>query len=147
MEMRLSSKGEYGLLALVDLALHANNGPVQVQQIARRQAVPKQYLDQLMLILKKAGLVESSRGRQGGYELARPAQEITLLEAVRALEGPIRNVNFLSRRLRGKTTSREVMRNVWDDLYRQLSSALHATTLQELCIQHTEADSALIYEI
>jgi Rrf2 family protein len=64
--MRLSTKGEYGLLAIVDLALHANQGPVQSFQVAEREHIPKQYLDQLMLSLKKAGLVESSRGRQGG---------------------------------------------------------------------------------
>ena len=78
--MRLSSKGEYGLLALIDLAMHTAEGPVQIHQIARRQGIPKQYLGQLMLALKKAGLIHSMRGRQGGYVMARPAHAITLLE-------------------------------------------------------------------
>jgi Rrf2 family transcriptional regulator, cysteine metabolism repressor len=93
--MRLSSKGEYGLLALIDLAMHTDEGPVQIHQIAKRQGIPKQYLGQLMLALKKAGFIHSLRGRQGGYVLARPAHAIMLHDVVTALEGPVRNINFL----------------------------------------------------
>src|SRR5215831_1950489 len=102
--MRLSTKGEYGLLAIVDLALHCDQGPVQSFQVAERQHIPKPYLDQLMLILKKAGLVESSRGRQGGYILARPASRITVLEIVAALEGPLGNANFTRKDHRAKSS-------------------------------------------
>ena len=74
--MRLSTRGEYGLLALVDLALFSGDRPLQAKQIAERQGIPKLYLDQLMMDLKKAGLVVSVRGREGGYQLARPANSI-----------------------------------------------------------------------
>src|SRR2546425_3244233 len=107
--MKLSTKGEYGLLAIVDLALHSNQGPVQSFQIADRQHIPKQYLDQLMLILKKAGLVESSRGRQGGYQLAKPPSEISLLDIVTALEGPVENVNFLDKSPEARTPARDIL--------------------------------------
>ena len=87
--MRLSTKGEYGLLAIIDLALNSNNGPVKTMQISERQGIPKQYLNQLLLILKKAGLISSARGRQGGYQLNQNARSISLLDVVTALEGPI----------------------------------------------------------
>ena len=85
--MKLSTKGEYGLLAVIDLALHSLEAPVQSAQIAERQNIPKQYLDQLLLFLKKAGLIESSRGRQGGYQLARSASHINLLQVVAGAGG------------------------------------------------------------
>ena len=93
--MRLSTKGEYGLLAIIDLALNSNNGPVKTMEISERQGIPQQYLNQLLLILKKAGLISSFRGRQGGYRLNQNARSISLLDVVIALEGPIENINFL----------------------------------------------------
>src|SRR5450759_2700745 len=98
--MRLSTRGEYGLLALVDLALFSNGQPVQAKQIAERQGIPKQYLDQLMMDLKKAGLVVSLRGRQGGYQLARPASTISLWEAITTFQVPIQSGWFV--RTRGR---------------------------------------------
>src|SRR3974377_1782966 len=112
--MRLSTRGEYGLLAVVDLAMQAGDQPVQIQQIAQRQGVPKQYFDQPMLALKKAGLVASSRGRLGGYRLARPANTITVLEVVTSLEGPVGNVNFLPKG-RHRLPARGVLRRLWEE--------------------------------
>lgn len=87
--MRISSKGEYGLRALFDLALHVGQGPVRSRDIAERQAIDENYLNQLLIQLRRAGLVQSLRGPQGGHLLARPPGEITLLDALRALEGPL----------------------------------------------------------
>ena len=95
--MRLSARGEYGLLALVDLALFSSGRPVQAKQISERQGIPKQYLDQLMMALKKAGLVLSLRGRQCGYQLSRPASTISLWEAVTTFEVPIESGRFYVR--------------------------------------------------
>ncbi|MFB3814844.1 MAG: Rrf2 family transcriptional regulator [Terriglobales bacterium] len=144
--MRISTKGEYGLLALVDLALRADQGAVQVSQIAARQGIPKQYLDQLMLALKKAGLVASSRGRQGGYTLARPAGTITLLEVVTALEGPLANMNFSDKRRR-KYGPRAVLKEIWDELAAQSISLLRSKTLEDVCRAYQESTAAIIYEI
>jgi Rrf2 family protein len=144
--MRLSTKGEYGLLALVDLALQAKDRPVQSSEIARRQGVPKQYLDQLLLNLKKAGLVASSRGRQGGHLLARPATEITILEAVTALEGPTRNVNFLTKG-RQRVPVRIALRRVWEEAVELSVSVLQAKTLEDICKECRSADQAPMYYI
>lgn len=145
--MKLSTKGEYGLLALVDLARHQGSGPVQVQQIAVRQGISKQYLDQLMLLMKKAGFVTSARGRLGGYTLARPAEFITLLEVVTALEGPVENVNFLATRTRRRNTARDALKDVWQTLNENSRTFLQATTLAKVCERCYAAEGQITYEI
>src|SRR3954463_14486856 len=87
--MRISSKGEYGLRALLDLAQRYGEGPVQSHDIQERQGIDENYLNQILISLRKAGLIESVRGPQGGHRLARPPAQITLLEVVVALEGPL----------------------------------------------------------
>ncbi len=86
--MRISTKGEYGLRALFDLAQHTGKGPVQSAHIAQRQQIPENYLSQLLLIMRNSGLIRSIRGPQGGHLLARDAAEINLGEVLTALEGP-----------------------------------------------------------
>jgi len=145
--MKLSTKGEYGLLAIVDLALHPDQGPVQSIQVAERQHIPKQYLDQLMLSLKKAGLVESSRGRMGGYVLAKPASRITLLEIVEALEGPVANVNFLRKGHRSANSALHILQDLWSDLVANSVATLKNKTLEEVCDQHRKMESQIMYYI
>jgi Rrf2 family protein len=144
--MRLSSRGEYGLLALVYIALHSESGPVQAHEVAEEQGIPKQYLDQLMMTLRASGFVVSSRGRQGGYSLARPAKDITLLDIVTALEGPVRNLNFLSRGKR-KVVARRVLQVIWDDLWSQAIAGLRSRTLEEVCNTCRTEEQALMYNI
>jgi Rrf2 family transcriptional regulator, cysteine metabolism repressor len=145
--MKLSTKGEYGLLAIIDLALHAGRGPVQSFQIAERQDIPKQYLDQLLLILKKAGLIESSRGRQGGYQLARPAPEITLLDIITALEGPIENVNFSAKSKSRRNQSHEILKEIWTSLVSHTVAVLKEKTLEEFCERHRKVQEQFMYYI
>jgi len=135
------------LMAVIDLALHATEGPVQSLQIAERQGIPKQYLDQLMLILKKAGLVESSRGRQGGYVLARSANRITLLEIVTALEGPLENTNFLRKGTRRRIAAREILNALWEDLIGGVAERLRQKTLEEICDEHKRLENQIMYYI
>ena len=87
--MRISSRTEYGILAMVDLAEHAGLGPIGSHEIAERQDVPEPYLNQILTLLRKAGLIGSRRGPGGGHALARAAIEITLADIVAALEGPL----------------------------------------------------------
>lgn len=84
--LKLSTKGRYGLRALVDLAVHEDDA-VSIQSIADRQGISESYLEQLVRLLKKAGLVTSVRGAGGGYRLAKPASEISVGDILRALEG------------------------------------------------------------
>ena len=93
--MKLSTKGRYGIHAMYDLALHADGGPQPIKAIAERQGIPEAYLEQLMGVLKREGLVDSTRGAQGGYTLSRPAGEISVGEVLRALEGGLNLVECL----------------------------------------------------
>jgi Rrf2 family protein len=84
-----STKGEYGVRLMVQLGRHYGSGPASLAEIAAEEELPRPYLEQLALGLREAGLVTSTRGARGGYELARPPEEIGMLEILRALEGPI----------------------------------------------------------
>ncbi len=88
--MRLTAKSEYGLLAMIDLACREGDGPVSAREISERQAIPAKFLEQLFVALRKAGLVSAVRGARGGFALARPAEAITVLQVVEALEGPLK---------------------------------------------------------
>ena len=90
--MKLSTKGRYGLRALIDLALYSENEAVSIQSLARRQNISDSYLEQLMRKLRSARLIVSVRGAQGGYKLARPANEISVGDVLRALEGSLEAV-------------------------------------------------------
>ena len=89
--MKLSTRARYGLKALIDLGLHSANEAISLQSIAERQDISTSYLEQLMAMLKKAGLVKSSRGAYGGYQLGKPADEISVGEVLRVLEGSLKN--------------------------------------------------------
>lgn len=85
--MKISTKGRYGLRAMIDLALYSEEDVVSIQSIANRQNISDSYLEQLVRNLKKEGLVIGIRGAQGGYKLAKPADEISVGDVLRALEG------------------------------------------------------------
>ena len=87
--MKLSTKGRYGLRALIDLALYSENETVSIASISARQNISESYLEQLIAKLRKAGLVTSVRGAGGGYRLAKPAAEISVGDILRALEGSL----------------------------------------------------------
>lgn len=94
--MKLSTRGRYGIHAMYDLAVNAGEGPISIKAIAERRDIPEAYLEQLMAVLKREGLVVSTRGAQGGYALARPAGEITVGQVLRALEGGLNLVDCLT---------------------------------------------------
>lgn len=90
--MKISTKGQYALEALLDLRLHAANGQESLGNIARRRGISEHYLEQIFNTLRKAGIVESIRGAQGGYRFARDPGDVTVGEVLRALEGLLRPV-------------------------------------------------------
>ena len=94
--MMFSTKAEYGVRVLVELAARDGTSPVPLTEIAEANGLPLAYLEHLVARLRKAGLVESRRGARGGYLLARPAEEITMAEVVEALEGSIAPIECIS---------------------------------------------------
>ena len=88
-KMKLTSRSEYALLALVYLSRHGSEGYVSVETIALAQGIPPKFLEQILLALKRAKYLRSSKGQRGGYRLAKPAERITLAEIIRALDGAL----------------------------------------------------------
>ncbi len=95
--MRLSRKSEYALLALIDLAQHSDEGYVRIRDICARKTIPRKFLEQILLSLKRSGHVHSVRGARGGYRLARSPQKVTLAEIIRLIDGPLAPVQSVSR--------------------------------------------------
>jgi Rrf2 family cysteine metabolism transcriptional repressor len=143
--MRISSKGEYGLRALFDLALHYGRGPVRSREIAERQAIDENYLNQLLIQLRRAGLVQSLRGPQGGHLLTRAPSEITVLEAMQALEGPI--VEMAEGSQPPQPDDAAVLQDMWHDLRRAVEAHLAAITLDELAQRKRQREGQTMYYI
>jgi Rrf2 family transcriptional regulator, cysteine metabolism repressor len=97
--MRISHRCEYGLRALLELAKTAEDGPVRIEDIARRQLIPKKFLANLLVQLKRGHFVQSKKGPEGGYYLARPPRQITVGEVVRYIDGPVAPIQCVSRTL------------------------------------------------
>ena len=92
----LSRKAKYGLKALISLAQHAGEGPVLIGDLAERERMPQKFLEQILLELKKKGMLESRKGRGGGYRLGRPPEKIFLGDILRVLDGPLAPVPCVS---------------------------------------------------
>lgn len=146
--MRISSKGEYGLRALFDLAQHYGEGLVQSEDIATRQGIPVNYLNQMLILLRRAGIIDSLRGPQGGHALARPPAQITLLEALTVLEGPLMPCDSTRDDLSPtQPDDRDVMDEVWVELRETIEKALRGITLEDLCQRKNQRAGNMMYYI
>ena len=136
--MKMSTKGRYGLAAVVDIAQNCLEGQcVSLKSVALRKNISESYLEQLICPLKKAGIVKSTRGAQGGYVLAKDAKDITVGEVLRALEGPLDLVECVS----GKGSCGEgrcedcATKNVWEKLSESVNEAADSITV-DMLIKH-----------
>jgi Rrf2 family cysteine metabolism transcriptional repressor len=147
--MRVSLKATYGIMAALDLALNNGVAPVQAKSIARRQGIPARFLEQVLLAMKKAGLVESTRGAQGGYLLSRDPQVVSLAEIVAALDDSLAPRQIHSNGEGGRRKIEKVLGHVWERVRQAELEVLGAVTLQELMErqQRLEAERALMYHI
>ncbi|HEX8231741.1 MAG TPA: Rrf2 family transcriptional regulator [Caulobacteraceae bacterium] len=131
--MRLSTKGRYAVMALVDLAREGASGPVTLAEIAARQAISLSYLEQLFARLRRKGLVQSARGPGGGYRLARPAAEVAIAEVVLAVDEPLK-VTRCPAGSRGCMPGGEqcLTHHLWEELGRQIYGYLAGVTLADV---------------
>ena len=129
--MRVSAKADYALRAAIELAA-AGEGPVKGERIAQAQEIPLKFLENILLDLKHAGLVQSQRGAEGGYWLARPPEEIALADIIRAVEGPIANVRGLRPEQVEYSGAAEPLRDAWIAVRANLRSVLENVTLADL---------------
>lgn len=133
--MRLSTRGHYGLKAMFDLALHYGSEPIPLKSVAKRQNISDNYLEQLISVLRKAGLVKSVRGAQGGYMLARHPEEITVGEIIRVLEGPIAPVDCVSEVDPVDCDQSDccITRTVWARVRDSIAEVLDSISLADMC--------------
>jgi Rrf2 family protein len=129
--MRVSAKVDYAVRAGAELAA-AGDGPVKGERIAQAQAIPLKFLENILLDLKHAGLVQSQRGVEGGYWLARPAEEISLADVIRAVEGPIANVRGIRPEQVEYRGAAEPLREAWIAVRANLRAVLETVTLADL---------------
>lgn len=129
--MRTTAKADYAVRAAVELAA-SRDGPVSAERIAEAQAIPVNFLENILLDLRRAGIVESRRGAAGGYLLARPADEIVVADVVRAVEGPLASVRGLSPDQLDYEGSAVPLRDVWVALRAAVRSVLEHVTLADL---------------
>jgi Rrf2 family protein len=130
--MKLSTKGRYGVRALLDLALHQDEGLVPLKDIARRQEFSLPYLEHLIAPLIAAGLVKSTRGARGGVLLLQPPSKVKLSDVVQILEGSIAPVDCVNNPALCHRAASCVTRDIWIEMKRAMSRVLDSTTLQDL---------------
>ncbi|MDD4334214.1 MAG: Rrf2 family transcriptional regulator [Desulfotomaculaceae bacterium] len=140
--MRLSTRGHYGLKAMFDLAQNYGSGPISLRTVAERQNLSDHYLEQLIAMLRKAGLVKSMRGAKGGYFLAREPSEIRVGDVIRTLEGPIAPVHCVSEIDPGNCNKADycITRTVWERVRDGIAGVLDSITLADLCREAEETN-------
>jgi len=136
--MKLSTRARYGLRAIVDLATYYNTKPVMLKDIAKRENISLKYLEQIMIKLTGAGIVQGIRGLKGGFVLSKPANEITLYEIIKALEGSLSPVGCIDQPKLCKKFNDCVTKFVWQKLKNAISDVLNSITLEDIVQQKKE---------
>ena len=132
--MRLSTKGEYASRAMLELARRYADGPVHSRDISRAQEIPQHFLEQILLLLKRAGYLKSRKGQKGGYALARPPADINVAEVIRVMDGPLAPIDCVS------VMSHEAcpmeatcgLRWLWKDVRDAVAEKLESTSFADL---------------
>ncbi|MEK6263896.1 MAG: Rrf2 family transcriptional regulator [Clostridium sp.] len=135
--MKLSTKGRYGVKAMVDLAINYGEQPVSIKNISQRQNISEYYLEQLFSSLKKAKLIKSIRGAQGGYILNRAPEEITIQDVINVLEGPIEVSNCLEDSACNNIDCCAT-RLLWKKIKDSIDSVTSAITLKDIVDDYNE---------
>ncbi|MBW2616120.1 MAG: Rrf2 family transcriptional regulator [Deltaproteobacteria bacterium] len=130
--MRLSTRSRYGTRMMLDLAQHYDKGPVRIGEIAKRQDMPVKYLEQLIIPLKQGNFIKSVRGPKGGHMLARPPEEITVGQIVKALEGGIGLAGCIENPRECERSGRCLTRGIWEDASKAMYDKLNSITLSKM---------------
>lgn len=144
--MKISTKGRYGLKAMIDIAIYSSSESVTLKSISERENISEKYLEQIFSALRKNGLVNSKKGAQGGYTLADSMSKITAGDILRALEGDLQVVGE-------DDTEKDIMdlcikKNLWDKLNQAINSIVDSVTLEDLVYEYNkERNPEYIYYI
>ncbi|MDR1786112.1 MAG: Rrf2 family transcriptional regulator [Spirochaetaceae bacterium] len=130
--MKISTRGRYGMRVLIDLAEHANESHVTLASIAEREGISLRYLEQVVVIMRRAGFIQSVKGASGGYRLARDPREIIVGDVLRALEGDMLVVDPPAPADRGNRLKRCLINTVYEPLNRLIAAIIDNQTLESL---------------
>ena len=140
--LKISTKGRYGLEALVDLAIHSSEGHVSLKSISERCGMSEAYILQIFLVLRRGGIVESIRGAQGGYVLAKDPSEITVGDVLRTLEGPLAPVSCVAEKGEHycEKYSTCATRGFWESMMNGLNDVANSITIEDLVECYKKSD-------
>ncbi len=145
--MRITYKGDYALKAVLDLALHCNS-VVTIHDLAKRADMPIKFLEQVLLDLKRGGFVESRRGKEGGYLLAKAPSKITVGDVVRFIDGPIEPISCVDKKYSGcNEVYKCVFRRIWRDTARSISLIVDNVTFEDLAKEVSARKTDFAYSI
>jgi len=138
--MRISTKIRYGARAMLELASHYGEGPIELKEIAKTESISLKYLEQLINPLRAAGLVKSIRGSKGGYALAKPPSEICLYDVVEVLEGPLNLLECLRDAKACQKIPSCVTRDIWKEVSEAISKIFYSVTLEDMVNRKREKE-------
>jgi Rrf2 family cysteine metabolism transcriptional repressor len=138
--MKISTRVRYGTRAMLDLAIHYQDGPVLVKEIAARQQISARYLEQLLISLKVAGLVHSTRGTGGGFALAKLPSQIKIIDIVQAMDGSIAPVECVDAPESYPRSAYCATRDVWARVKDAVNNVLDSITLEHLMVQQLDKE-------
>lgn len=133
--MKLSTKGRYGVRAMVDLAANYGGAPVSIKTISKRENLSEYYLEQLFSPLRRANIIRSIRGAQGGYVLCKPPSEITVGDIMTILEGPIEIADCIDG-VECSSSECCATKAVWEKIKNSIDSVMNSITLQDIIDDH-----------
>ena len=146
--MKISTKGRYGLRILMDLAIHQSEKPRLIRDIAKSQQISEKYISRLVIALRKAGMIRSIRGVNGGFHIAMKPEEITLLNVIEVMEGPLSIVDCVAAPKRCSMHENCAPREVWCKLNEDIRDLMRRTTLADILTayeNHNKKDGLMDY--
>ncbi|KAJ51852.1 Rrf2 family protein [Clostridium tetanomorphum] len=134
--MKISTKGRYGLKAMIDVAVYSSSENVTLKSISERENISEKYLEQIFSALRKNGLVNSKKGAQGGYSLSDSMSKITAGDILRALEGSLNVVH--GEEIEDDLMEKCIQNNLWDKLNHAINSLVDSITLEDLVYEYNK---------
>jgi Rrf2 family protein len=139
--MKISTKIRYGTRAMLELACHYGEGPIELREIAKREDISLKYLEQVIVPLRTAGLVKSARGSKGGYSLAKHPSEIYLKDLVETLEGPLNLIECLKDPKACQKVPFCITRDIWHEVSEAIDGIFHSVTLEDMVQRKKEKEA------
>lgn len=138
--MKITARVTYAVLAVFELALHPEESRIQAKELSQRRQIPLRFLEQILIQLKKAGIVRSVRGAGGGYALARRSTQITLRDIMEAVEGEVAVFD-------PKTMAEASISSIWRDIEQEFLEKLQSITVRDLIQRKIREDKVIVYHI